>query len=42
VSEPIIREVRAVLNKLRRKLLDINDRIVNAVLTKLEAKVISS
>ena len=42
VSEPIIREVRDVLNRpeLRRKLLGINDRIVNAFLTKLEAKAI--
>jgi uncharacterized protein len=42
VSEPIIREVRAVLNRaeLRRKLPSINDRIVNAFLTKLEAKAI--
>jgi len=42
VSEPIIREVREVLNRaeLRRKLPGINDRIVNAFLTKLEAKAI--
>jgi len=42
VSEPIIREVRDVLNRaeLRRKLPGINDRIVNAFLTKLEAKAI--
>jgi hypothetical protein len=42
VSEPIIREVRDVLNraKLRRKLAGIKDRIVNAFLTKLEAKAI--
>ena len=37
VSEPIIREVRDVLNRaeVRRQLSGINDRIVNAVLTKL-------
>ena len=42
MSEPIIREVRDVLNRaeLRRKLPGINDRIVNAFLTKLEAKAI--
>jgi len=42
VSEPIIREVRDVLNRaeLRRKLPGINERIVNAFLTKLEAKAI--
>lgn len=42
MSEPIIREVREVLNRaeLRRKLPGINDRIVNAFLTKLEAKAI--
>ncbi len=42
VSEPILREVREVLDraKLRRKLPGINDRIVNAFLTKLEAKAI--
>jgi len=42
VSEPIIRELRDVLNRaeLRRKLPGINDRIVNAFLTKLEAKAI--
>ena len=42
VSEPIIREVRSVLNRaeLRRQLPGINDRIVNAFLTKLEAKAI--
>jgi len=41
-SEPIIREVRDVLNRaeLRRKLPGINDRLVNAFLTKLEAKAI--
>src|SRR5215213_1179784 len=38
VSEPIIREVRDVLNRaeVRRQLPSINDRIVNAFLTKLE------
>jgi predicted nucleic acid-binding protein len=42
VSEPIIREVRDVLNRaeIRRQLPGINDRIVNAFLTKLEAKAI--
>lgn len=42
VSEPIIREVRNVLSRpeIRRKLPGINDRIVNALLTKLEAKAI--
>ena len=42
VSEPITREVRDVLDRpeLRRKLPGINDRIVNAFLTKLEAKAI--
>jgi hypothetical protein len=42
VSEPIIREVRDVLNRaeIRRQLSGINDPIVNAFLTKLEAKAI--
>src|SRR6185503_16687364 len=42
VSEAIIREVREVLNRaeIRHKLPGINDRIVNAFLTKLEAKAI--
>ena len=42
VSAPIIRDVRDVLNRaeIRRQLPGINDRIVNAFLTKLEAKVI--
>ncbi len=42
VSEPIIRELRDVLNRaeVRRQLPGINDRIVNAFLTKLEAKAI--
>src|SRR5436190_15715980 len=42
VSEPIIREVRDVLNRaeIRRQLLGINDRIVTAFRTKLEAKAI--
>ena len=42
VSEAIIREVRDVLYRpeLRRKVPGINDRIVNAFLTKLEAKAI--
>lgn len=42
VSEPILREVRDVLNRAEvRKLLPaINDRIVNAFLTKMEAKAI--
>ena len=42
MSEPIIREVRDVLNRaeIRRQLPGINDRIVNAFLTKLEAKAI--
>src|ERR1044072_8603073 len=42
VSEPIIGEVRDVLNRaeIRRQLPGINDRIVNAFLTKLEAKAI--
>jgi putative PIN family toxin of toxin-antitoxin system len=42
VSEPIIREVRDVLNRaeVRRQLPGINDRIVNAFLTKLETKAI--
>lgn len=42
VSEPIIREVRDVLNRpeVRKLLPAINDRIVNAFLTKLEAKAI--
>src|SRR6185295_16466874 len=42
VSDLIIREVREVLNRaeLRRKLPGINARIVNAFLTKLEAKAI--
>ena len=37
VSKPVIREVREVLNRaeLRRQLPGINDRIVNAFLTKL-------
>jgi predicted nucleic acid-binding protein len=43
VSEPIIREVRDVLNRaeVRRQLPGINDRIVNAFLTKLEAMYIN-
>jgi putative PIN family toxin of toxin-antitoxin system len=42
VSEPIIREVRDVLNRaeIRKLLPGINDRIVNAFLSKLEAKAI--
>lgn len=42
VSEPIIREFRDVLNRaeVRGRLPDINNRIVNAFLTKLEAKAI--
>src|ERR1051326_4735891 len=42
ISEPIIREVRDVLNRreVRKLLPAINDRIVNAFLTKLEAKAI--
>src|SRR6266404_1602884 len=42
VSEPIIREVRGVLNRAEvpKLLPGINDRIVNAFLTKLEAKAI--
>jgi putative PIN family toxin of toxin-antitoxin system len=42
VSEPIIPEVRDVLNRaeVRRQLPGINDRIVNAFLTKLETKAI--
>jgi len=42
VSEPIIREVRDALNRteIRRQLPGINDRIVNAFLTKFEAKAI--
>ena len=42
VSEPIIREVREVLNRaeVRKLLPGINDRIVNAFLSKLEAKAI--
>ena len=42
VSNPIIRELRDVLNRseVRRCLPGINDRIVNAFLTKLEAKAI--
>ncbi|HKV34797.1 MAG TPA: putative toxin-antitoxin system toxin component, PIN family [Pyrinomonadaceae bacterium] len=42
VSEPILREVRDVLNRaeIRRQLPGITDRIVNAFLTKLEAKAI--
>jgi putative PIN family toxin of toxin-antitoxin system len=42
VSEPIIRELRDVLNRaeVRRRLPGINNRIVNAFLTKLEAKAI--
>jgi putative PIN family toxin of toxin-antitoxin system len=41
-SEPIIREVRGVLNRaeVRKLLPGINDRIVNAFLSKLEAKAI--
>jgi hypothetical protein len=40
VSGPIIREVRDVLNRaeLRRKLPGIDDRVVNAFLTKLGGK----
>lgn len=42
VSEPIIREVREVLNRaeVRKLLPGIDDRIVNAFLAKLEAKAI--
>jgi uncharacterized protein len=42
VSEPIIREVREVLNRaeVRKLLPGINDRIVNSFLSKLEAKAI--
>ena len=42
MSEPIIPEVRDVLNRaeVRRQLPGINDRIVNAFLTRLEAKAI--
>src|SRR2546425_13139335 len=42
VSEPILREVRDVLSReeIRRQLPGINDRIVKAFLTKLEAKAI--
>jgi len=42
VSEPIIREVRGVLNRagVRKLLPGINDRTVNAFLSKLEAKAI--
>jgi uncharacterized protein len=42
VSESIIREVRDVLNRaeVRSQLPGINDRVVNAFLTKLEAKAI--
>ena len=42
ISEPIIREVRDVLSRkeVRKLLPAINDRIVNAFLTKLEAKAI--
>jgi putative toxin-antitoxin system toxin component, PIN family len=42
VSEPILRELRDVLNRseVRRRLPGINDRIINAFLTKLEAKAI--
>ena len=42
MSEPIIREVRDVLHRVevRRQLPCVNDRIVNAFLTKLEAKAI--
>jgi putative PIN family toxin of toxin-antitoxin system len=42
VSEPIIREVRDVLNRpeIRRRLPGINDRIVNAFLAKLRARAI--
>jgi len=42
VSEPIIQEVHDVLNRgeLRKLLPAVNDRIVNAFLTKLEAKAI--
>jgi putative PIN family toxin of toxin-antitoxin system len=42
VSEPIIREVGDVLNRaeIRRQLPGINDRVVNAFLTKLEARAI--
>jgi putative PIN family toxin of toxin-antitoxin system len=42
VSEAILREVRDVLSRpeVRRRLPGINDRIVNAFFTKLEAKAI--
>lgn len=42
VSEPILREVRDVLSRpeVQRQLPGINDRMVNAFLTKLEAKAI--
>lgn len=42
VSEEILREVRDVLGRpeVRRKLPAINDRLVNALLAKLEAKAI--
>jgi len=42
VSKPIIRELHEVLNRteIRQRLPGINDRIVNAFLTKLEAKAI--
>ena|SRR5438477_8209747 len=43
VSEAILREVRDVLSRpeVRHRLPGINDRIVNALLSKLEAKAIS-
>lgn len=42
VSEPILQETRAVLSRpeIRSKLTGINDRIVNALFTKLEAQAI--
>lgn len=42
ISEDILREVREVLGRpeLRRKLPAINDRIVNALLVKLESKAV--
>ena|SRR5688500_10034682 len=42
ISEPIIRELRDVLNRseVRRRLPGIHDRIVNAFLTKLDAQAI--
>lgn len=42
VSRAILQEIRDVLNRpeIRRKLTGINDRIVNALFTKLEAKAI--